>query len=195
MGPITDTKPWNNENIAGVARFLEKVWYIYTETDKIKDEPNKNLDKIFNQTVKKVTEDYEALSFNTAISQMMIFVNALSKESVFPKKYALDFLKMLNPLAPYITEELSEQVFGISKSIAYEPWPTFDESKLAETSVEIVVQINGKVRDKIVIDVNASDEDVKQKAQQLPTIKKQLEGKEIKKIVVIKNKLINIVAI
>ena len=195
MGPITETKPWNNENIAGVERFLEKIWYIYTETDKIKDAENKNLDKIFNQTIKKVTEDYEALSFNTAISQMMIFVNAVSKESVFPKKYALDFLKILNPLAPYITEELSELVFGISKTIAYEPWPIFDATKLVETEVEMVVQINGKVREKLVVNVDADEEVVKQKALELNSIKKQLEGKQIKKIVVIKNKLINIVAI
>lgn len=195
MCPISDTRPWNHENISGVARFVEKIWYIYTETDKIKDEQNENLDKIFNQTVKKVTQDYEALSFNTAISQMMIFVNAVSKESVFPKEYAKEFLKLLNPLAPYITEELWQQAFKNKNTISYEPWPTYDEIKLVETSVEMVVQVNGKVRDKLVVSVDEDDEEVKQKAQELQSIKKQLEGKTIKKIVVIKNKLVNIVAI
>lgn len=195
MGPVQETKPWNNENIAGVARFLEKIWSIYTQSGKIKDQPNPSLDKVYNATVKKVTQDFENMDFNTAISQMMIFVNAVSKAEVFPTQYAQNFLKMLNPLAPYITEELWATVFGNTKTIAYEPWPTFDPTKLEETTVEMVVQINGKVRDKMTVPANLDDETAKTTAQNLPNIKKLLADKTIKKIVVIKNKLVNIVAV
>ena len=195
MGPIQETKPWNSENIIGVSRFVEKIWALYTESGKIKDEENTNLDKIYNETVKKVTQDYEILSFNTAISQMMIFINAVSKENVFPSVYAKNFLILLNPIAPYITEELWQTIFKNNNTISYEKWPTFDESKLIEENVEMVVQINGKLRDKIVIKIDSTDEEVSAKAQELPTIKKLLEGKQIKKIIVVKNKIVNIVAI
>ncbi|MBQ7603107.1 MAG: class I tRNA ligase family protein, partial [Clostridia bacterium] len=195
MGPIQDTKPWNNDNIAGVSRFVEKIWSIYTESDKIKDKQNKKLEKIYHQTVKKVTQDYEELSYNTAISQMMIFMNAVAKEDVFPTEYAKCFIKMLNPLAPYITEEIWQTVFGNSNTISYEPWPTYDEAKLAEEKVEMVVQINGKVRDKMVVPTDSDEEFVKNTAQNLKTIKTLLNGKEIKKIIIVKNKIVNIVAI
>ena len=194
MGPVQETKPWNDDNIMGVARFVDKVWYIYTESKKIKDQQNKNLDKIYNATVKKITEDFENMDFNTAISQMMIFINAVSKEDVFPQEYAKAFLKMLNPLAPYITEELWATVFGNTNTIAYEPWPTFDATKLTEDSVEMVVQINGKVRDKMTVATNLDDKQLEALALELPNIKKLIDGKTIKKVVVIKNRLVNIVA-
>lgn len=194
MGPIQDTKPWNNDNIAGVSRFVDKVWNIYTQSNKIKDKPNKNLEKIYNQTVKKVTQDYEELAYNTAISQMMIFVNAVSKEEIFPTEYAKGFVQLLNPIAPYITEEIWQTVFKNNDTIAYTTWPTYDSTKLADDSVEMVVQINGKVRDKLVLPLNTDDEVAKTAAQNLTNIKNLLQGKQIKKIIVVKNKIINIVA-
>ena len=103
MGPLEADKPWNNNGVEGAKKFLDRVWRLY-ESDAISDNENKNLEQIYNQTVKKVTEDYETLNFNTAISQMMIFINAVYKEKVFPKDYAEGFIKLLNPVAPYITE-------------------------------------------------------------------------------------------
>ncbi len=150
MGPITDTKPWNTSGIDGARKFIERVWRLYDESGKIKDEANPNLELVYHQTVKKVTEDYEALSFNTAIAQLMVFVNAVYKEDVFPREYALNLLKMLNPITPYFTEELWQKL-GNSESIAYAEWPKFDAEKAKSDEIEIPVQVNGKVRAKIMV--------------------------------------------
>ena len=150
MGPITDTKPWNTNGIDGARKFIERVWRLYDESGKIKDEKNVNLELVYHQTVKKVTEDFETLSFNTAISQLMIFVNAVYKENIFPREYALSLLKMLNPIAPYFTEELWQKL-GNNESIAYAEWPKFDAEKAKADEIEIPVQINGKVRAKIMV--------------------------------------------
>ena len=123
MGPLEADKPWSNQGVEGAKRFLDRVWRLYQEEDKIKDSDNKSLEKIYHQTVKKVTSDYETLNFNTAISSMMIFINAVYKEKVFPREYALNFLKLLNPVAPHITEELWS-LMGNNDTIAYEKWPT-----------------------------------------------------------------------
>ena len=154
---------------------------------------NKNLEKTYHQTVKKVTEDYETLNINTAISQMMIFINAVSKEEVFPLEYATSFVKLLNPLCPHVTEEIWEKL-GHSETIAYEKWPTFDENKIVNDSKEIAVQVNGKVRGTITITIDEDEESVKNKALSCENVKKHLEGLEIVKVMVIKNKIVTIVA-
>ena len=194
MGPLEAEKPWNDEGVAGARKFLERVYRLYTESGKIKDEPNKKLDKVYNETVKKVTEDYEKLGYNTAISQMMIFINAVYKEEVFPREYAEGFIKMLNPVSPYITEEIWSNVLGHEGSITYESWPTFDESKLnADDEVEVVVQINGKVRGKVTVPSDISEEDIKAEVRKIENVQRYLEGAEIVKEIYIPKKLVSIV--
>ena len=192
MGPIDAAKPWDPNGIDGAKKFLERIWRLYTEEDKIKDEENKNLEKVYHQTVKKVTEDYETMNFNTAISSMMVFINAVYKENVFPKEYALNFLKLLNPIAPHITEELWQRL-GNNDTITYATWPSFDESKMVDEAFEMVVQVNGKVRGKIVVSTETSKEEMEKLALDISNVKNYIDGKEIVKIVTIPKKLVSIV--
>ena len=192
MGPITESKPWQTGGIEGVKRFLDKVWRLFVEEKIVTDNPTKSLEKIFHQTVKKVTNDYETLSFNTAISQMMIFMNAVQTENQINKFYAEQFLKLLNPLAPAITEEIWS-LFGHQNTIAYESWPTYDEEKTLETEFTVVLQVNGKLKDRIVVCEELSDDKLKELALNQEKIKEAISGKEIVKCIVVKNKLINIV--
>ena len=192
MGPIDAAKPWDPNGIDGAKKFLERIWRLYTEEDKIKVEENKNLEKVYHQTVKKVTEDYETMNFNTAISSMMVFINAVYKENVFPKEYALNFLKLLNPIAPHITEELWQRL-GNNDTITYATWPNFDESKMVDEEFEMVVQVNGKVRGKIVVSTETSKEEMEKLALDISNVKNYIDGKEIVKIVTIPKKLVSIV--
>ena len=192
MGPLEAEKPWSEEGVNGAKKFIDKVYRMYIDEPCIKDEKNSNLDKVYNQTVKKVTEDYEKLSFNTAISQLMIFLNAVQKEDVFPKEYAEGFIKLLNPIAPFVTEEIWNKL-GHKDTITYEKWPTYDESKLVEDTFEMVVQVNGKVRGKIEVDSNTSEEEMKEKAKEVENVKNYLEGHEIVKEIVVPKKLVSFV--
>ena len=192
MGPLEADKPWSDTGVEGTRRFLDRVWRLYTEENKIKDEENKNLEQVYHQTVKKVTNDFETLNFNTALSQMMIFINAVYKEEAFPKQYAEGFIKLLNPVAPFITEELW-QMLGHTETIANEPWPKYNEEKTKEAEKQIAVQVNGKVRGNITITEDEQEEAIKQKALEQENVKKHIEGKEIVKVIVIKNKIVNIV--
>ena len=194
MGPLEADKPWNDDAVDGAKKFLDRIWRLYTEENKIADQANSNLEKIYHKTVKKVTSDYESLSFNTAISQMMIFINAIYKEEVFPVEYAKGLLKLLNPIVPHITEELWNEVFKEQNTIAYEPWPIYDESKTIDDTYELVVQVNGKVRGKIETHTNTTEEEMKEKALQIENVKKHLEGLQIIKVVTIPKKLVSIVA-
>ena len=173
---------------------MKCLWVLQkTSENKIKDEENKNLEKVYHETVKKVTQDFETLNFNTAISSMMIFINAVYKEEVFPKNYALNFLKLLNPICPHITEELWEQM-GHNNTIAFEKWPEYDESKIITTTKTIAVQVNGKVRGEITVGNEETEEEIKEKALAQENVKRHLENKEILKVIVIKGKIVNIVA-
>ena len=192
MGPIEADKPWSKKGVEGARRFLDRVYRLYTEENKIKDENNSNLDKIYNQTIKKVTEDYESLNFNTAISAMMIFINAVYKEDIFPKEYALGFVKLLNPIAPYITEELWNML-GNNDTIAYEAWPTYDASKIVDDTYTMIVQVNGKVRGKIEVSTDTSNEEMETLAKNHENVIKNIEGKEVVKVIVVPKKLVNIV--
>ncbi len=193
MGPLQADKPWNEDSLAGSRRFLDRIYRLYTEENKIKDEQNTNLEKIYHQTVKKVTNDYETLNFNTAISQMMVFINAVYKEKVFPKDYAINFIKLLSPITPHICEEIWHNVFNEQKTIAYETWPSYDENKLIEQEEEIGVQVNGKLRASILINKNANREEIEKIALQQENVKKHIENKEITKIIVVPSKIVNIV--
>ncbi len=191
MGPLEMSKPWSEQGVAGAHRFIERVYRLYTEGN-IQDKENKNLEKIYHQTVKKVTNDYETLNFNTAISQIMIFVNAIYKEEVFPLEYANNLLKLLNPVIPFVTEELWNRL-GHNATIAYEPWPTYDEDKTKEEMFEMVVQVNGKVRGKISVSMDTTKEEMETLAKSLDNVQKYIENKEIVKIITVPKKLVNIV--
>ena len=191
MGPIDAAKPWDPNGIEGSKKFLDRVWRLYAESDKIKNAENKNLEKAYHYTVKKVTNDFEQMGFNTAISQMMIFVNTVNKEDVFPKEYAEGFLKLLNPIAPHITEELWSVALKHNKTIAYEPWPTFDEEKTVSDEITLPIQFNGKLKGTIQIAVDEEESTVKEKVHK--AIVDKLEGKTIVKEIYVKNKIYNIV--
>ena len=204
MGPIDSAKPWDPNGIDGSKKFLDRVWRLFVESGKVQDvnanvsanssasNAYKNLEKVYNYTVKKVTNDYENMYYNTAISQMMIFINSASKEDVIPKEYAEGFIKLLNPVAPHITEEIWNR-FGHDNTITYEAWPTYDETKLVEDTVEIPVQINGKVRATVSISIDASEDEVKNIVHQNSNIQAQIEGKTVVKEIYVKNKIYNIV--
>ena len=192
MGPLEADKPWSDTGVEGARRWLDRVYRLYTEENKIKDEENKNLEKIFHQTVKKVTEDYETLNFNTAISQMMIFINAVYKEDVFPRKYAMDFIKLLNPIAPHMTEEIWS-LMGHNNTIAYEEWPKYDIEKTKEDTFFMVVQVNGKVRGKIEVATDTSKEEMEKLAYEIENVKVHIEGHDVLKTIVVPKKLVNIV--
>lgn len=198
MGPLDADKAWSTTGLEGARRFLDRVWRLFTDengklTDKIVDKTGGPLEKVYHQTVKKVTEDYENLHFNTAISQMMVFVNEAYKQEELPRVYMEGFVKLLNPICPHITEELWEML-GHEGTISYSEWPTYDESKLVDDEIEIVVQVNGKVRDRIVVPVDMDKEKLEKQALALEKVQAQIEGKEIRKVIVVPKKLVNIVA-
>ena len=192
MGPIDAAKPWDPNGIDGSKKFLDRVWRLFKESGKVVDKPNKNLEKAYNYTVKKVTNDYETMNFNTAISQMMIFVNLANKEEVLPLEYAEGFLKLLNPVAPHITEELWSEM-GHTETITYSTWPTFDEAKTQEDTISLPVQINGKLRANVEIEKDEEQESVKQKVHNNDKIQAQIEGKQIVKEIYVPNRIYNIV--
>ncbi|MDH2881159.1 leucine--tRNA ligase [Bacillus cytotoxicus] len=196
MGPLDASIAWSENGLDGARRFLDRVWRLFVQengelSEKITDAPNKELEKAYHQTVKKVTEDYEELHFNTAISQMMMFINDAYKAETLPKEYVEGFVKLLAPVAPHIAEELWSKL-GYNETITYASWPTFDESKLVEDEVEIVVQVMGKVRAKLKMKKDASKEEMEQLA--LEEVKEQIEGKTVRKVIVVPGKLVNIVA-
>jgi len=190
MGPLCDSKPWSETGIEGAKRFLDRFFRLFSDTSKICDKPNANLEKEYHKTVKKVTSDYEKLSFNTAISQIMIFVNAAYKETFIPKEYAEGIIKLLNPIAPHITEELWSML-GHNESIANEAWPTYDEAKTVDNTINLPIQINGKLKGTIQVELDLSEETIKTLAHE--KVANHLEGKNIVKEIYVKNKIYNIV--
>ncbi|MDM8284869.1 leucine--tRNA ligase [Ligilactobacillus salivarius] len=197
MGPLEASIPWSEEGLGGAHKFINRVWnLLIDENDNLRDRVttinNHDLDKIYNETVKKVTEDYEAMHFNTAISQLMVFVNNAYKADSLPLEYVEGLVKLLSPVVPHITEELWSKL-GHVGSIAYAKWPTYDESKLVEDVVEIVVQINGKVRQHLQVSKDASREELQALALNDERIKQELADKEIKKVIAVPGKLVSIV--
>lgn len=199
MGPLEATKPWNTTGVEGAYRFLNRVWRLIVDDEgrlasKIVDgDGSPAFTRLWHQTIKKVTEDMENLRFNTAISQLMVFVNEAYKEEQVPKAAIVDFVKMLSPIAPHIAEELWS-VLGHNDTITYEPWPTYDEALLVENEVEIVIQINGKIRSRMIVPAKLAREELEKKALDDEKIKAELAGKTIRKVIVVPDKLVNIVA-
>lgn len=191
MGPLEATKPWSTKGVEGARRFLDRVYRMFTEIVTI-DNQNTALERVYHQTVKKVTEDIENLRFNTAIAQMMIFVNEVYKAPNVPQEYLENFLKLLNPFAPHLTEELWE-FLGHQGTIAYEPWPTYDEAKTIHDEVTIIVQVNGKLRDRLIVARDTDAKELENLALSNERIQGFFKGMTVQKVIVVPNKLVNIV--
>ena len=195
MGPLEASLPWSSSGLEGARKFIDRVYRLFSENEylsKYSDENSGELDYSYNYLVKKVTSDFENLQFNTAISQMMIFINDVYKAKSIYKPYLEGFIKMFDCICPFIGEEIYHML-GHENTITYESWPLFDESKLIKNTIKIAVQVNGKLRDTIEINLNEDDEKVKETALNSENVKRFTEGKEIKKIIVVKNKIVNIV--
>lgn len=199
MGPLDASIAWSDKGLEGSRRFLERVYRLFIDDrtgqvkETIQDKENESLVRVYHQTVEKVTEDYENLHFNTAISQLMIFLNAAKDQAVLPVAYAKGFLQLLAPIAPHLMEELWARL-GERESIQLSPWPTFDPSLTKESQVEIVVQVNGKVKTKMMVDLDLSQEDLETVALGHEVIQAELEGKTVRKVITVVNRLVNIVA-
>ena len=193
MGPLEASKPWSQQGVEGARRFIGKVWNFFTEPENIIEDTDNGLKKVYHQTVKKVTQDFETLGFNTAISQMMIFMNAATKEGKCPRNYAEGFIKMFSCICPHAGEEIWS-ILGHGGTIAFEKWPEFDEEAVKEDTVEIGVQINGKVKGKVEITVDEDSQTVIAKAKEIPAVAKAIEGKNIVKEIYVPGRIVNIVA-
>jgi leucyl-tRNA synthetase len=199
MGPLEASIAWSTNGLDGSRRFLDRIWRLLVDedgnlTDKVVDHDDSGkLEKVYHLTVKKVTEDFEGLRFNTAISQLMVFINEAYKAEKLPKAYIEGFVKLLSPVCPHIAEELWEKL-GHENTIAYEAWPAYDEAKLVDDEVEIVIQINGKVKAKLMVPADATREKLEEIAMGDDKIKEQIDGKTVRKVIAVPGKLVNIVA-
>lgn len=198
MGPLDAAIAWSENGLDGSRRFLDRIWRLLVTddnqiTDKVVDEQTPELDKVYNQTVKKVSEDFDTLNFNTAISQMMVFINDCYKQDKLSKAYMEGFVKILSPIAPHISEELWAKL-GHDDTIAYEEWPIFDPSLLVDNEVEIVIQVNGKLKEKTKVSKDLSKEEMEQFALEIDKVKQAVEGKTVRKVIAVPQKLVNIVA-
>jgi len=200
MGPLEASIAWSEEGLDGARRFLDRIWRLFVTEDghlseKVVEDvaATESYEKTYHQTVQKVTEDYENLRFNTAISQLMVFINESYKQTEIPKAYVEGFTKLLSPLAPHIAEELWE-ILGNEPSVSLTSWPTYDPDKLVESTVEIVIQVNGKVRSKLTVPKTIDRAALEEKALADDHIKEWLQGKTVRKVIVVPGKLVNIVA-
>ena len=194
MGPLEVSKPWSATGVAGAKKFINRVWNFFSESANITDTDDGKLTKIYHQTVKKVTSDFEQLGFNTAIAQMMVFVNEVYKNGTCPREYAEGFIKMMSCITPHVGEELW-QILGHDNTIAYESWPTYDEEKCKDNEVTIAVQVNGKMRGTVMMAADLENEQVIENVLANEKIAKFLEkqGGQIRKTIVVKNKLVNLI--
>lgn len=199
MGPLESAKDWTDEGVEGSRRFLERVWRLFIDEEgKVRDRITTHndgvLDIVYNQTIKKVTEDFEALHFNTGISQMMVFVNEAYKANTLPIDYVEGFIKMFSTVAPHLGEELWSRITLSDSSIEYETWPEYDSEKLVSDEIEVVFQVNGKVRGKANAPRDISKEDLEAMALADENIQERIEGLTVRKVIVVPGKLVNIVA-
>ena len=199
MGPLEAIKPWNMQGVEGVHRFLQKLWRLIVdkETGEVQGsvkqiQADEATLRLLNQTVKKVGDDIESFGFNTAISAMMILVNHLAKLPVVPIEVIKRLVLILSPFAPHIAEELWNKL-GHGETLAYENWPEYDKELIKEKEIELAIQVNGKIKDKIVVSADADEEQIKQKALSCEKVVATMAGKEPKKVIVIKSRLVNIV--
>ncbi|MFL2080377.1 leucine--tRNA ligase [Latilactobacillus sakei] len=202
MGPLDASISWSEKGLAGARKFLDRVWRLYTEEDtdennqlssKIVADNNDQLKKVYNETVKKVTEDFESMHFNVAISQLMVFINDAYKADTFPREYAEGFVKLLAPIAPYMMEELWAML-GHDDSISYVDWPTFDPAALIANEVEVIFQVNGKLKAKVTVAKDTPKEELEAMAKANEKVAEFIADKTVRKVIAIPNKLVNIVA-
>lgn len=198
MGPLDASVAWSENGLDGARRFLERVWRLLIDEDgflrdKVVDEETPALDKVYHETIRKVTHDYELLGFNTAISQQMVFINECYKKDEISKRYVEGFVKMLSPVAPHIAEEIWHKL-GNEETITYAQWPEFDESKIVEDEIEIVIQVNGRVKEKMNVPADTSKEDLERIAIETDKVQEAISDQTIRKIIVVPGKLVNIVA-
>ena len=198
MGPLDASIAWSEKGLEGSRKFLDRFWRLMIDDNgKMRDRITKlndgKLDKVYHQTVKKVTEDFEELHFNTAISQMMIFVNEAYKADALPFDYMKGLVQLIAPLAPHMAEEIWSK-FGFTESISYEPWPTYDESKLVEDEVEVIFQVNGKIKARVMVPTDADAAALEALAKEHESVKSAIEGKTIRKVIAVPGRLVNIVA-
>lgn len=199
MGPLEATKPWNTNGVEGTHRFLSRVWRLFIGDDGqlnpkiVEGEGTDEFKRTLHKTIKKVTEDFEHMRFNTAISQLMVFINEGYKTEELPRKAMENFVQLLSPLAPHLAEELWSRL-GYTESVTYVPWPEYDEAWTVEAEVEIVVQVNGKIVERAKISKDMDQEAMQQHSLSLPNVKQALEGKSIRKVIAVPGKLVNIVA-
>ncbi|MCH1407609.1 MAG: class I tRNA ligase family protein, partial [Verrucomicrobiales bacterium] len=209
MGPLEQVKPWSMKGVEGVFRFLARVWRLVMDTDQesewilseklAESDPDKATNKVVHATIKKVGDDIESLNFNTAISQMMVCTNELTKLDQVPVSSVVTLLHLLNPFAPHLSEELNARLAEKFDSVSGEEfanrsWPQFDEACLIEDEIEIVVQVNGKVRDKIFVANDAPKEDVEKAAMESEKVQSFIEGQTVRKVIVVPGRLVNMVA-
>ncbi|MBF0781137.1 MULTISPECIES: leucine--tRNA ligase [unclassified Granulicatella] len=197
MGPLDASKPWSETGLEGSRRFLDRVWRLIvneqgTLHEKVVLEHDSSLTKLYHQTVKKVTEDYTHMHYNTAISQMMVFVNEAYKASVLPLKYIKGLVQLLAPITPHIAEELWEKL-GEKESVGLAEWPTYDESELVENTLEVIFQVNGKIKARQNVDALLSKEELEQIAKENADVQEAIQDKQIVKIIVVPKKLVNFV--
>lgn len=190
MGPLEAALPWSNTGLDGTKKWLDRVDRFFSEVAEFVDENDHGLDKVYHYTVKKVTHDIETLNFNTAVSQMMIFINECFKQGKIYRPYAHGFIQMFSCFAPHLGEELWTQVTG-KQGISFEAWPTYDEKYLVEDEVELVIQVNGKIRAKLLVAFNAEQAVIEEEAKNL--VVSYMEGKTLRKVIYVKNKLLNFV--
>jgi leucyl-tRNA synthetase len=223
MGPLEMVKPWNTKGVEGVYRFLGRVWRMFIDEQSEQEfeqqltvNPDRGPEllaalklngavgqaeatpeqlKVLHTCIKKVTEDMEHLRFNTAISAMMVFTNEASNWDIRPLSVMNDFLLLLAPFAPHIAEELYAKANGRDSTLAYQPWPSHDEAHLVESTIEMAVQVNGKLRDRIQIPADMDKSDIERIAMESENVQRHTEGKNVKKVIVIPGKLVNIVAV
>jgi len=191
MGPLETAKPWSTNGLVGVHRFLDRVWRV-SERKLVEDEPPLELQRVLHKTIRKVTHDTEKLQFNTAIAQMMIFVNEAFKQDVLHRALWEPFVLLLAPYAPHIAEEMWEKL-GHSESLVYHDWPSYDEELTKDEQVEIVVQVNGKIRARLTMPADTGDAELKESALANERVKEYTEGKDIRKVITVPNKLVNVV--
>jgi leucyl-tRNA synthetase len=193
MGPLEAVKPWNTNGVEGVFRFLRKAWRMIIEAELTDAEMSKDQLKLLHETIKKVSGDLDTLGFNTAISQLMIFVNGFSKDKQLPREAAETFVKLLAPFAPHIGEELWQHL-GHEGTISYVPWPVHQEEYLKVAEVEVLIQVLGKPKARMMMPADASQDNMGKLALENSEVKAAVEGKTVRKIIAVPGRLVNIVA-
>jgi len=197
MGPLEETKPWSTQGVEGVHRFLSRLWRLYVDEEtgalRVQDaDPDRDQLRLLHETIRKVTEDTERMRFNTAIAQMMIFVNEALRWPVFPRAVAEPFVLLISPYAPHIAEELWERL-GHPESLAYAPWPQYDPALLERTTVTVVVQVNGRLRAQVELPAGSPQEHVQARALEDPNVRRHIDGRSIRRVIFVPDRLLNLV--